>query len=236
MRRKGIRSWGESMCVKQKAIDPDTKRFLIDVLSQPFAPKEGKVIELGCGTAPMLRWICTKGFTGFGIDVSKTAIAMAKEQLVGLNIRFKRADICDIDANRIGKFDIAVDGHCLHCIIRAKDRKSFLGSAFKLLKKGGLLIVLSMCSPVDRKVFSQVCKGQRLIKSTTYVPYDKASEYEGFRVIDGQCYMPARKIPHWKSILNEIREAGFQIELFRCSRPTKEVPSGDISVAALKGH
>jgi len=234
MRKRGIRSWGESMRVKQKAIDTDTKRFLIEVLSQPFTPRKGKAIELGCGTAPILRWICKKGFTGLGIDVSKTAIAMAKEQSVGLNVGFRRADICDFDVKGIGKFDIAVDGHCLHCIIRPKDRKAFLRNAFKLLKEGGLLIVVSMCSPVNRKVFSQVCKGQILIEHTIYAPYDRASEYERFRVIDGQGYMPARKMLHWKSILTEIRKAGFQIRLFRYNDPREEYPSGDISVAAFK--
>ncbi len=234
IRKRGIRSWGESMHVKQKAIDPDTKRFLIDVLSQPFAPRKGKAIELGCGTAPLLRWICKRGFTGLGIDISKTAVAMAKEQSMGMNIRFKRADICNFDVKRIGKFDIAIDGHCLHCIIRPKDRKAFLRSAFNLLKKGGLFIVMCMCSPVNRKAFSQICKGQRLIEHTIYVPYDRASEYEGFRIIDGQDYMATRKILHWKSILTEIRKAGFQTNLFRYNKPAGEAPFGDISVAALK--
>lgn len=236
MRRRGIHSWDESIDVKRKAIEPDTKRFLIDVLSQPFAPRKGKAIELGCGTAPILRWICKKGFISLGIDISKTVITMAKEQSMGLNVRFKRADICDFDVKRIGKFDIAVDGHCLHCIIQPKDRKAFLRNTFNLLKKGGLFIVMCMCSPVNRKVFSQVCKGQRLIENTIYIPYDKASEYEGFRVIDGQDYMATRKVLHWKSILTEIRKVGFQIRLFRYNEPAGEDPCGDLSVAALKSH
>jgi len=236
MRKKGIRSWGESMRVKQKAIDSGTKQFLKEVLLQSFTPKKGKVIELGCGTAPILRWICKRGFTGLGIDVCKTAVAMAKEQSKSLNVRFKRADICNFDVKGIGKFDIAIDGHCLHCIIKPKDRKAFFRSAFNLLKKDGLFIVMSMCYPVNRKVFSQRCKGQKLIEHTLYAPYDKASEYEGCRVIGGQACMPTRKIPHWKSILTEIRRAGFQIKLFRYYDPIGECPSGDISVAALKNH
>jgi SAM-dependent methyltransferase len=168
-----------------------------------------------------------------GIDVSKTAIAMAKEQSKGLNIRFKRADICCVDVERIGKFDLVVDGHCLHCIIRPEDRKVFLKNSFKLLKKGGLFIVMTMCCPADRKIFSNLYKGQKLINHIIYMPYDKAGEYEDFLTFDGRDYMPTRKVPHWKSILSEIRRAGFKIKLLRYNEAAGQDPFGDLSVAAL---
>lgn len=233
MQKKGIRSWGERRRIKGKAIDADTKRFLTDVFAQPWCPKSGRVIELGCGTGPILRWICKRDFSGLGIDVSKTAIAMAKEQSKGLNVRFKRADVCRGDIRRIGKFDLAIDGHCLHCIIRPKDRKAFFENSFKLLKKGGLFIVITMCSPADRRVFSNVCKEQKLINHTIYVPYDKAGEYEDFLIFEGRDYMPTRKVPHWKSILSEIRKAGFKIKLLQYSEAFGQEPFGDLAVAAL---
>ncbi len=233
MKKKGIRSWNEYQRVKYPEIIADTKRFLTDALAQPWAPKNGRAIELGCGTGPLLRWVCKKNFSGLGIDVSKTAIAMAKEQSKGLNVKFKRADICRIDTGKIGKFDLAIDGKCLHCIIRPKDRKAFFKNSFKLLRKGGLFIVMTMCSPADRKTFSNVCKGQKLRGYTIYSPYDKAREYEGFLVINGRDYMPARKVPHWKSILSEIRDAGFKIKLLRYNEASGQDPYGDLSVAAL---
>ena len=136
---------------KYPEILTDTKRFLADALAQPWAPKGGRVIELGCGTGPILRWICKRDFSGLGIDVSKTAIAMAKEQSRGLNVKFKQADICRIDAGKIGKFDLVIDGKCLHCIADADDRKKFLKNSFKLLKKAGVFIVMTMCCPADMK-------------------------------------------------------------------------------------
>jgi SAM-dependent methyltransferase len=233
MKKKGVRSWNENQRIKGKAIDADTKRFLTDALAQPWGPKGGKVIEFGCGTGPILRWICKRDFSGLGIDVSKTAIAMAREQSKGLNIRFKRADICCIGVERIGKFDLAVDGHCLHCIIRPEDRKAFLKNSFKLLKKRGLFIVMTMCCPADRKIFSNF-KGQKLINHTIYMPYDKAREYEDFLTFDGRDYMPTRKVPHWKSILSEIQKAGFKIKLLRYNEASgQEDPFGCLSVAAL---
>ncbi len=233
MRKKGIRSWNENhQRVKYKPITADTKRFLTDALAQPWAPKTGRAIELGCGTGPILRWVCKKGFSGLGVEVSKTAVAMAKEQSKGLNVRFKQADICSIDVRKFGKFDLAIDGHCLHCIISAKDRKAFFENSFKLLKKGSLFIVMTMCSPTNRRIFSNVCEGQKLIEHTIYAQYDKAGEYEGFLTLDGRDYMPTRKVPHWKSILSEIKRAGFKIKLLRYNEAYEE-PFGDLFVAAL---
>jgi len=233
MKKKGIRSWNKTQRIKYKAVDTETKRFLTDVLAQPWSPKGGKVIELGCGTGPILRWICKKDFSGLGIDVSKTAITMAREQSKGLNTRFKQADICRSGFEKAGKFDLAVDGHCLHCIIRYGDRKAFLKNSFKILKKGGTFIVMTMCSPADRRILSKLYGEQRLVNHTIYVPYDKAREYEDFLTFGGRDYMPTRKVLHWKSILSEIRRAGFKIKLLRYNEASGQDPFGSLSVAAL---
>jgi SAM-dependent methyltransferase len=233
MREKGIRSWNKYQRRKYPEILADTKRFLTDALAQPWAPKSGRVIELGCGTGPILRWICKKDFSGLGIDVSKTAITMAKEQSKGLNVKFKRADICRIDAGKIGKFDLAIDGKCLHCIAADDDRRKFLKNSFKLLKRGGVFIVMTMCCPTDRKIFSEGRKEQKFIKHTVYMPWDKAAQFEDFVTINGKGYIPTRKILHWKSILSEIRDAGFKIQMFRYNEAAGQEPCGDLSVAAL---
>lgn len=208
MRQKGVRSWDETQGTKRITIDPDTERFLIDAFSQPWAPKNGRAIEIGCGTAPILRWICKRGFRGFGVDVSRTAIAMARKQSNGLDIEFTQADICHCDAEKSGKFDLAVDGHCLHCIIEPEDRKAFLENTWRLLRKGGLFVVITMCAPVDRKAFSDICRGQRLLYRTIFAPYERAGEYQGFRTIDGCAYIPTHKVTNWRSILSEVRKAG----------------------------
>ena len=237
MKKEGIRSWDERYSSnspgRKRQIDVDTKRFLVDVLAQTWAPKGGKAIELGCGTAPILRWVCKKGFSGLGVDVSKTAVAIAREQSRGLNIRFRRGDICKLSVDKVGKFDLAVGGHCLHCIIAPKNRRAFLKNTFRLLKKRGLFILMTMCAPVDLKIFSNTCEGQKLIDHTIYAPYEEAMEYEGFRTIGGCDYMPTRYVAHWRNILSEIRKAGFQIKLFRYSYPAGQDPIGSLAVGAL---
>jgi len=73
MRQLGIKQWGGKGSGTKGSFSYETKRFLKDVLSQPWAPKGGKAVEFGCGTGPIIRWICERGFSGLGLDISKTA-------------------------------------------------------------------------------------------------------------------------------------------------------------------
>ena len=237
IRRKGLRSWAERNCAKPpkrpREIDGDTRKFLVDVLGQRWAPKGGRAIELGCGTAPILRWVCRRGFSGLGVDVSKTAISMARAQSKGLDIRFRRADLCGPSVGKPGGFDLAVDGHCLHCITGREDRRAFLSNTRALLREGGLFVVLTMCSPVDRKGSPNVIRGQKLVDRVVYAPADEVGEYEGARRIGGRDYMPTRYLGHWKSILTELRAAGFEPQLIRFVHATPKDPTSELSVGAL---
>jgi SAM-dependent methyltransferase len=206
--------------------------FLKDVLAQPWAPKTGKAIELGCGTAPMLRWLHERGFGGLGVDVSKTAISMAKAQSKGLGLRFKRADLCAPGALDLGTFDLALDGRCLHCITQPEDRRAFLTNVRGLLRPGGLFIVLTMCAPIDRPLFAETYPNLRIVGHTIYMPHAKAKNYDGWRAIGGQDHVPSRYVGHWKSILTDIRRSGFRPRLIKVTDPLEE-PNGDLEVGAL---
>ena len=74
IKKQGMQAWGEKNNWDAE-IDSPEEQFLIDVLAQSWTPQKGKMIELGCGTAPMLRWFCRKGYSCLGVDISKTAIS-----------------------------------------------------------------------------------------------------------------------------------------------------------------
>ena len=222
MKQKGICCWEKLLSAKNKEIDTQTKRFLKNVFSQQWIPKKGKVIELGCGTAPILRWVCRKGFEGFGVDISKTAISMAKKQSAGLNIRFKTADVCSAEMRKLGLFDVIIDGHCLHCIISTADRKRFFKNTSGLLTKDGILIIMTMCGPINKRKFSEICRGHKILKDTLYV---KAGNNRD---------MPVRKILSKQKIAREIKEAGFDILLSKYIKPIGEDPFGSFMAAAIK--
>lgn len=233
MHQRGVKQWGGKGSGTKGIFSHEIKRFLKDVLSQPWAPKAGKAVEFGCGTGPIIRWVCERGFTGVGLDVSRTAIVMAKEQSDGFDIRFQKADVCNLNTNRLGKFDLVVDGHCYHCITDAKDRKAFLETAYNLLKPGGVFVLLSMCKPLDKKTRAEALKGFILHKKVVYQPFEKKG-YGKIRLFKGKPYLPGRYLDHWKNIIAEVNKAGFDSKLIRYNANNYKDAIGTLTIGAVK--
>ncbi len=234
MKVKGLCSWAEFNAQNEhcNGLDAHLERFMADALLQPWAPSNGKAIEIGCGTGPVTRWLAKRGFKSLGIDISKTAIAMAKEQSKGLEIRFKQADICTDLPSKPGVFDLVVDGHCLHCITQPKDRKAFLNNAYRILKPGGLFLVSTMARPIDRQTFAKKYQ-EKLIGSTLYAAWDTAKDFKNHRTIKGKAYLPTRYIGHWKDLLAEIKTAGFHLQQVRLNLHYTNDPISSLCVGAL---
>lgn len=233
LKKKGAKSWNE-MYSTEKGKEADhvgieRKRFIEGLLEKEWFPKTGKALEIGCGTGPLIRWISSKGFKGTGVDISETAIELAKSQSDGLDIDFFNDDFCYSNKLKDESFDFIIDGHCFHCIVEDKDRLLFLEKAYKLLKKNGAFILGTMCSPVNKKEFSVSYKNQKYKDNIFYVPYE--TELEGSKIFDGKMYMAQRKIEHWKKVLKLVKNAGFEIETFNYD---KEKIFGQIYIAAKK--
>jgi SAM-dependent methyltransferase len=234
IKKDGLLVWGQRGSGSTgKSCYPETNNFLKDVLSQPWSPKGGRAIEMGCGTGPILRRICKRGFSGLGIDVSKTAIAMAKEQSKGLDVKFVQGDVCNLHTRCLGKFDLVIDGLCLHCITEKKDRRAYLDNVLEILKDDGLFVLLTMCGPMDIKRFLQACKSQKIIGKVIYIPFEDKN-YGRLVKFDGKCYLPSRYIGHWKDILGELRRAGFELKLIRYNANNSKDFCGTLTVGALK--
>jgi len=232
---KAGRSWND---LQQKVagpitdgVDDNDRRFLEDVLAQPWAPHGGLAVEFGCGTAPMLRWLGGRGFRGIGLEVSPTAVEMARQQSDGLDIAFWQQDVCCPDLSIAEQADLVLDGRCLHCLTDLAERRAMLANARRFVKPGGVFILLSMCGPVDRRRFAQLYTPQRLIGRIIYSPTQ--AEYVGCRTLGGKRYLPTRYLGHWKSILREIGSAGLAPHLMRVARAWGDEVNGDLAVAAL---
>lgn len=217
IKKKGAESWREMYANEEIGkvdhIGINRKNFIDELRNQDWFPKNGSTLEIGCGTGHLIRYITSFGFSGTGIDVSKTAIELAKSQTKSNNINFFHDDYCYTNILDNEKFDLIIDGSCFHCIVEDKDREIFIQKSKSLLKENGVFILFTMCSPIDKKGFYENFKTQKLYKNIFYVPHN--IELEGSKIFNNKLYMAQRKIVHWKSILQMLNKNGFKINLFR---------------------
>lgn len=230
MKAAGIESWEQRN--SESAINEQQERFWLDAMVQPWFPAKGKVLEIGCGTGPILRWFAGKGYRGDGLDVSSTAIAMAKELAKGSPTKFKQGDICTLDTAKWPKYDLCIDGNCLHCLTHPDDRKAMLTNARRMLKDHGILLIMTMCAPIDINGYRRLYPNQIFKDGLVYVPANFSEPCEGEMMLGGKKVMPTRCIAPWKRILREIADAGFDLRLMRLNRHHAEDVVSSLSICA----
>lgn len=97
-----------------------------------------KTVDLGCGSGNYSIYLAKQGFDVTGIDISPTAIHLAKEKANEKEIicNFITANLLDgVDELR-GKFKFAFDWEVLHHIF-PDDRKRYIESVYNLLGSKG---------------------------------------------------------------------------------------------------
>jgi SAM-dependent methyltransferase len=159
------------------------------------------------------------------------AIRMAKEQSAGTRLRFAVGDVTRLDKVKDSAFDLAVDGHCLHCITNPADRTKFFRECRRILRPGGVLVVETMARPVSRESTPGRLRGNVLYNPA---PVPDVETYEGARCIGGRWCLPMRYLDRWQNILHAVEREGFEVVLLRLSAPSKESFSSTLSVAAVK--
>ncbi len=94
-----------------------------------------KTVDLGCGIGNYALYLASRGFEVTGLDISPTAISMAKEsaQKRGLTCNFITADLLDNLNILKEQFAFAYDWELLHHIFPG-DRKSYSENVYHLLK------------------------------------------------------------------------------------------------------
>ena len=106
--------------------------------------KPCKTIDFGCGTGNYAIYLASRGFNVTGIDISSTAIEIAKENAKkkGITCNFLVADVlgdlCEVKET----FDFAIDWELLHHIF-PEQRITYVENVYKLLNPRGKY--LSVC-------------------------------------------------------------------------------------------
>lgn len=106
--------------------------------------KPCKTLDLGCGAGNYAIYLASNGFNVTGVDISQTAIKIAKENAKkkGVMSDFLVADVLG-DLNEVTEtFDFAYDWELLHHIFPEK-RKKYVETVHKILNPGGKY--LSIC-------------------------------------------------------------------------------------------
>jgi len=106
--------------------------------------KPCRTIDLGCGTGNYAIYLATVGFDVTGIDISPTAIKIAKENAKkkGVKCNFLVADVLG-NLNEVKEtFDFAIDWELLHHIFPER-RKKYVENVCRLLNPLGKY--LSVC-------------------------------------------------------------------------------------------
>jgi 2-polyprenyl-3-methyl-5-hydroxy-6-metoxy-1,4-benzoquinol methylase len=156
------------------------------------------------------------GFQVSGVDFSETAIEMARRNAVaaGLSIDFTVGDCLTLSQFAAREFDVVVDNHVLHCVIGRADRESFLQTACRVLKVGGVFFSETMSAegPIDMQAFS----------------------------IDPLTRIDAQGTRYWvtaRELQGELRSAGFEILHQELRRQPDHPPPGDsIVTVASRGR
>jgi 2-polyprenyl-3-methyl-5-hydroxy-6-metoxy-1,4-benzoquinol methylase len=211
LRAAGKTSWDEQA-------DPEASfdRFVM----RPFleeslaaitqAPHSLSVLEIGCGSGPICCFLASRGWAVRGIDVAPTALEMARQNAAqrGLNVQFDAADICTMP-EQPDRYDLIIDGHCLHCLVSDEHRREALTAIHRLLKPDGLFLIETMISHP-----ALVVKGnyridpQGVLSIKVEDPTGRDNAFES----DGEWFAPYRRLLTADQVGTELRNTGFAIQ------------------------
>lgn len=211
IKQNGYVGWGNVKTIDELG-DSETNDYLrLCVKKWISSPSGKKALDLGCGTGTTAFVLSSLGFEVLGIDISKTAIEMAKELAFkqNLKINFTTGDILELGLLD-EKFHLIYDSHCLHCIVFEDDRMKVLKGIYESLKPSGVFILDTMVVEDD---FNSSFGQPTLRFDENYILWHKTnnSELRGVVNFQEQEWCPQRRIYPSTKILEEVNIAGFTI-------------------------
>jgi 2-polyprenyl-3-methyl-5-hydroxy-6-metoxy-1,4-benzoquinol methylase len=110
----------------------------------PSMSKKNRSLDVGCGTGQLTRELWHRGFAPTGIDISETAIALAKSYtlLEGTEIIYK---IFDLETQHASDFTNSTFELITCKLVYAfiNDKVTFLRNVASLLDKNGIFVILT---------------------------------------------------------------------------------------------
>lgn len=115
---------------------PDT--YLVRTVSR-WPKFAGNVLEIGCGTGTNSIWLAEQGFQVTGLDISSSAIAIAKDRAAerGVICRFLADDFLSSPVGN-APFTFVFDRGCFHSTTGEEGRAKFVDRMVSCLGRDGL--------------------------------------------------------------------------------------------------
>lgn len=145
----------------------DILRFLKFLKKEEkYEPRDRVILDLGCGTGRNSNYFAKEGNGVIGIEISKTALTLAKERAkeLGLAVDYRLGDIgekYDIEDESV---DIVLDVTSSNSLDE-KGREMYLAETNRVLKNGGYFFVRALCKDGDENA-------KFLLKNSPGVEYD----------------------------------------------------------------
>lgn len=102
---------------------------------------KGKALVIGCGLGDDANALDKAGYDVLAIDVSQTALDLAKERFLGSGIIFEKQDIFDMPKKYHENFDFVFESLTIQSLPRDYREKMIYAVANSVAKDGKLLVV-----------------------------------------------------------------------------------------------
>ncbi|MGZ3743767.1 MAG: class I SAM-dependent methyltransferase [Pseudobdellovibrionaceae bacterium] len=212
IKSKGYAGWGDKRTLAELG-DANTIEYLKSSISKWAAPNKihKKALDLGCGTGTTAFTMAQMGLNVTGIDISETAIEMARDFAANQNLKieFVTGDILQLESlNR--KFNVIYDSHCLHCIVFTEDRQRVYQGIKSSLVEDGIFI---LDTTVNTESWDPTAPFDTLRFDENYILWHKTppSNAHGVVEVNGQYWCAQRRFYPASKILEEVEKMGFKI-------------------------
>jgi len=130
------------------------------------------ILDLGSGVGSNANYLAEMGSRVVGMEISKTAIRLAKSRAEELNIdvEYLEADIGSLYQCEGDSFDLAIDVMSSNSL-NEKERSIYLSEVHRVLKTGGHFFVRTLCKDGDRNA-KNLLKQSPGLEHDTYINKD----------------------------------------------------------------
>jgi 2-polyprenyl-3-methyl-5-hydroxy-6-metoxy-1,4-benzoquinol methylase len=132
--------------IQKRIIDENnfTYRNILSLLNKNLPKKRSKILDIGCGVGTIDFYLAKKNYLITGIDISKQAIEIAKENAKLFKLRNTKFVVGDVNKLKFkSKFDMIL---CSEIIEHVEDDSKLLHDLSKHLSKKGVIL---LTTPLD---------------------------------------------------------------------------------------